>query len=348
MKKQVTIDITEIQDKVSLIKAIKNGKDLISEFIRNSLDSETKFLLNDYYENVDSEKLIEKLLITLNSFILDEDFFDKVAEKIHIVWDEKASCLLKNMQDNQDFLAKHVIMGIYPKSFYGDDIDYGAHLVHIDKILYTPSFGLGPRMSYSMMNDPKHILFVLARYKFCSKILSGSGNILEMGCGDAFGSAIVGQTVDKLHCIDIEPHLIRDNNMRYNRYKKRFGAFLNIEFSNMDMINTIPDRKYDALYAIDVWEHLSPETEDIILDNVCKCLKKNSKIIIGTPNIEAAKYASEPGASPHVNLKSHKTLKQLLDKKFETSMIFSMNDEIVHTGFDKMAHYLFGIGITLK
>ena len=36
-------------------------------------------------------------------------------------------------------------------------------------------------------------------------------------------------------------------------------------------------------------------------------------------------------------------LKSLLSKYFHNVFIFSMNDEVVHTGFYPMAHYLFAL-----
>ena len=62
---------------------------------------------------------------------------------------------------------------------------------------------LGPYTSHIWRDDPKHLLFLLARYKFCSKLLAGKNNVLEVGCGDSFGTAIVLQTVKKVHGIDI-------------------------------------------------------------------------------------------------------------------------------------------------
>ena len=38
---------------------------------------------------------------------------------------------------------------------------------------------LGPWTSYSLLNDPKHMCFVLARYKFAAKMLEGKGDVLE-------------------------------------------------------------------------------------------------------------------------------------------------------------------------
>lgn len=55
-------------------------------------------------------------------------------------------------------------------------------------------FRLGPWTSWSVMHDPKHLAFVLSRYKFVAKILEGKEYVLEVGCGDAFGIPIVANT----------------------------------------------------------------------------------------------------------------------------------------------------------
>ena len=49
---------------------------------------------------------------------------------------------------------------------------------------------LGPWTSFSFLSDPKHVSFVLARYKFVSKMLADKSTILEIGCGDGVGFKI--------------------------------------------------------------------------------------------------------------------------------------------------------------
>ena len=58
------------------------------------------------------------------------------------------------------------------------------------------TFGL--RSSESWHEDPKHLVFRLARYKFVAKMFSGRKHVLEVGCGDAFGTRIVQAEVGKL------------------------------------------------------------------------------------------------------------------------------------------------------
>jgi hypothetical protein len=64
---------------------------------------------------------------------------------------------------------------------------------------------------------------------------------------------------------------------------------------------------------------------------------------IGVPSLESEQYASEDSKLGHINLKSQKDLKATLSSFFHTVLIFSMNDEVVHTGFAAMAHYSFAL-----
>src|SRR5436305_1070620 len=49
------------------------------------------------------------------------------------------------------------------------------------------------------------------------------------------------------------------------------------------------------------------------------------------------------GKAGHVNCKDGKEYKQVMLRHFENVFLFSMNDEVIHTGFHPMAHYLFAL-----
>ncbi len=210
-----------------------------------------------------------------------------------------------------------------------------------DHIINTPSIELGPRSSYAMLNDPRRMPIVLSRYKFTAKMLKGKSCILEVGCGDAFGTPIVAQEAQTLLGIDIEECLIEGDKRRLSRIPK-------ISFQTMDITQTKPEGSFDAAYSLDVLEHISKDMEHCYFENVCSCLKENAIFIVGIPNITADSYASKPGHSPHINLKSETDLRDSFAPYFINTFIFSMNDEVVHTGFTPMAHYLFAMGVGLK
>lgn len=65
-----------------------------------------------------------------------------------------------------------------------------AHLADIDHQLETLTLELGAPTSFSFLDDPRHVSFVLARYKFAARILGGGNRVLEVGCSDGIGMPI--------------------------------------------------------------------------------------------------------------------------------------------------------------
>ena len=197
---------------------------------------------------------------------------------------------------------------------------------------------LGPWTSYSMQTDPKHMAFVLSRYKFCSKMLRNYNNILEVGCGDAFGASILAQDNELLVGIDNDD-VLESNKSRVKNEK--------INFASHDILSGpyISNNKFDAAVSIDVIEHIEPSSEDIFIENIINSLSDKSMVIIGTPNVTSVVYASPQSKYYHINLYSHDKLNNLMKKHFTHVLNFGMNDEIVHTGFGPMCHYLFSVGL---
>ena len=185
-------------------------------------------------------------------------------------------------------------------------------------------------------DDPKRLVFSLARYKFVAKMLSGFGDVVEVGCGDGFGSRIVRQEVDNLLVTDIDPLFIE-------RISKVESTNWSIKAAVHDILEQPLGHRYDALYCLDVMEHIKKEKEATFLSNICHSLRDHGVAIIGMPSIESQIYASPESKEGHVNCKTGDRLRYSLNKYFDNVFIFSMNDEIVHTGYFPMAHYLIGL-----
>jgi 2-polyprenyl-3-methyl-5-hydroxy-6-metoxy-1,4-benzoquinol methylase len=202
---------------------------------------------------------------------------------------------------------------------------------------------MGPTASHLWRNDPKHLSFLLARYKFCSKILYGRRKVLEVGCGDSFALPLILQAVKSVHGIDFDPLFI---NWAKNQHKKENNR---CSFATVDITRKFPlGGPYDAVYALDFIEHIQKKQENKVMRNICRVLNDEAVCILGTPNLYSAKFASRDSKKGHINLKNEATLRKLLAIYFKNIFIFSMNDEVVHTGFYPMAHYLLGVGVGLK
>ena len=83
-------------------------------------------------------------------------------------------------------------------------------------------FNLGPSYSKILIDDPKLLSFVLSRYKFVSKILEGKKKVLEVGCGESFGSPLVEKAVNELYCCDYWEPVLIENKTRFKDFSK-FG-----------------------------------------------------------------------------------------------------------------------------
>ena len=76
---------------------------------------------------------------------------------------------------------------------------------------------LGLMTNQVWYDDPRRLTFLLARYKFVAKMLSGRRNAGEVGCGDAFGTRVVLQEVPDVTVYDFDPTFIEDVRARSRR-----------------------------------------------------------------------------------------------------------------------------------
>ena len=210
--------------------------------------------------------------------------------------------------------------------------DHFKKMIYLDKSKIT----LGSYSSYEWANDPKHLIFSLSRYKFVSKMLDGKNKVLEIGAGDGFKSRVVDTEVKKLDLCDVtssSKNQFKSSSMNKNDYfihdftKKKFN------------------KKYDAIYALDVIEHIKKSQCSKFIKNIKNSIKPRGILIIGCPSQSSQKYASKYSKKFHVNCFDKDRLQNYLNNFFKNVFTFGMNDEVLHTGYDKMCHYVFAICI---
>jgi cyclopropane fatty-acyl-phospholipid synthase-like methyltransferase len=195
---------------------------------------------------------------------------------------------------------------------------------------------LGLMTSFAWGDDPKRLTFTLARYKFVAKMLAGRSHVLEVGCADAFGTRIVRQEVENLTAVDFDPLFIAD-------VQKRMSPKWSFETRVHDMLAGPVPGQFDGIFALDVLEHIAPDRERVFLSNMLGSLAPHGAVILGMPSLESQEHASPNSKAGHVNCKSMPVFKALMQDHFHNVFMFSMNDEIVHTGYHKMAHYLLAV-----
>ncbi|QVL57840.1 MAG: methyltransferase domain-containing protein [Simkaniaceae bacterium] len=197
------------------------------------------------------------------------------------------------------------------------------------KLFADQSYKFGPHWSFNFRNDPKRLGFVLSRYKFSSKMLGNRSHILELGCSDGIGTSILAENTQKYTGVDLDGPALEGAKTNFAEHSFIHDDFMGKTYGS-----------FDGVVSLDVVEHILPEYENLYFETVVKNLTSNGIAVIGTPNITASPYASKASELGHVNLFTQERLISKLKESFHQVLPFGINDEIVHTGFSSMAHYL--------
>ena len=207
---------------------------------------------------------------------------------------------------------------------------------HFKKMSEVKKEKFGISANWKWFNDPRQFFISLARYKFVAKILSDKKSVLEIGCSDGFNSRILLQEVKNLTISDIDNDMLKNAKEIINSKWKLKVIEHNFERKRLS-------KKFDAIYTLDTLEHINKKKEQIFIKNVSNSLNNDGVLVVGAPSLEFQKFSRPKKLTGHINCKTGAQLKRFLLKFFANVFIFSMNDETVHTGFQKMSCYFFAV-----
>jgi 2-polyprenyl-3-methyl-5-hydroxy-6-metoxy-1,4-benzoquinol methylase len=199
------------------------------------------------------------------------------------------------------------------------------------------TFTLGPYFTDQLVSKPRHLLFSLSRYKFAARLLpqDAPAQVLELGCAEGIGTLLLAENGHRITGVDFDHRAIQyaQDSIHHERINFIADDFVGKQYGT-----------FDAVVSLDVIEHVLPESESRYLDTIVDNLTVDGFCVIGTPNETAAPYASAQSQIGHVNLYTAERLTRSLRRYFRNVFLFGMNDEVVHTGFYPMCHYLFALG----
>lgn len=192
------------------------------------------------------------------------------------------------------------------------------------------------QIQQDFLSNPLMATIKLARYKFPAKMLSSFDNVLDLGCGSGAGSYYYAHhTAGEVTGLDASENLEAHS----SHYKKE-----NLKFIQADITNPpeeVLKSKYDVIISVDVIEHFEKEDGIQLLQNYAKLLNKGGLMITGTPNVYSAPYRSAQSKQIHIHEYAPEELREIKEEIFDRVLYFSMNDEVIHTGFDKMSWFFY-------
>jgi 2-polyprenyl-3-methyl-5-hydroxy-6-metoxy-1,4-benzoquinol methylase len=194
---------------------------------------------------------------------------------------------------------------------------------------------LGPYFAQQALEAPRHLLFTLSRYKFAARLLPPAEQqlrVLELGCGEGFGTLMLAESQHDVTGLDFDQQAIEHAQRTLGKVNLRFVAG-DIIAANLGV--------FDVVVSLDTIEHIPRSAEQEYVSTVTRHLSEHGFCVVGTPNKTASQYASPASQVGHVNLYTAERLFTLFSESFRNVFLFGMNDEVVHTGFYPMCHYLF-------
>lgn len=198
-----------------------------------------------------------------------------------------------------------------------------------------PPLTLSPEYTQFAQENTLQWLIRLARYKFAARMIQPTDSVLEIGCGAGLGALFLAQHCREVLGIDVDS----DELAHAHAINRRD----NCTFQQLDVFDMPADLRFDTIVCLDVIEHLTEDQGRKLLDHTRRHLAPTGLLILGTPSRYCRDYQSPLSKAAHVKLYDQPELHALLKTFYARTLAFSMNDELVHTGFHKLAWYYFAL-----
>ena len=184
--------------------------------------------------------------------------------------------------------------------------------------------------------NPLMATIKLARFKFVSKMLDKRDIVLDLGCGNGISTHYYSYYCDHVIGVDIQ-EAVKDSWDKNENTK--------IQFLRKDILTDAPYNldSFSVITCVDVIEHFSKDDGERILQLSSSALKRSEGgiMIIGSPSVHSQPFRASHNKLHHIHEYDPDELQQLCGKYFSRTFQFSMNDELVHTGFNKLSWFFF-------
>lgn len=153
-------------------------------------------------------------------------------------------------------------------------------------------------------------------YEFAKKNLSKNDYILDLGCGEGYGTNLLSRHVMKIVGLDVDKNTVMNASNKYGSENCNFDAYNGIKIPYSD--NT-----FDAIVSFQVIEHV--QNDKSFVSEIYRVLKMNGIFILTTPN---RVYRLRPGQKPwqtyHVREYYSYELEQILKGTFSNVKVYGI------------------------
>jgi 2-polyprenyl-3-methyl-5-hydroxy-6-metoxy-1,4-benzoquinol methylase len=204
----------------------------------------------------------------------------------------------------------------------------------VTEMMGDKRIALGRYLAYWFERTPRRALYYTSYYKFAAKMIGKGKRVLDVGCSEGLGTWLLAAECGFARGIDPDEAAVAVAKANWPPERA--------EFVSADFLEA-PPGQYDGVVSFDVIEHILPGNAGRFLERTAANLGPHGVAVVGTPNLTGQVYASEVSKAGHVNVYSAERLEAEMRRYFAHVFLFGANDEVVHTGYPPMAHYLIAL-----
>jgi O-antigen biosynthesis protein len=157
----------------------------------------------------------------------------------------------------------------------------------------------------------------LHRYYFAS-LLVGGHDVIDVGCGEGYGAAILAELARTVIGIDIVPEVVAHARRTYERDNLHFEVASAVDLAGIE------DDSADVVVCFEVIEHVREHEQDELIAAARRVLRPDGLLVISTPDRVPYNRSREPNPF-HVHELSADELHWLLAGRFRHSSFWTQH-----------------------
>lgn len=183
----------------------------------------------------------------------------------------------------------------------------------------------GERIIPEEFNSKEEYLLYLRHlfaYEFAKDKISENSFVLEVGCGEGYGTNLLSQRSGKIIGLDVEKDTIAHSSGKYEAENCLFRTYDGVKIP-------YEDNTFDTVISFQVIEHIQDDINYV--SEIYRVLKRNGIFILTTPNrTNRLKPGQKPWNRFHIREYYPEELEKILSNKFYDVKIWGIrgNEEV--------------------
>ncbi len=173
------------------------------------------------------------------------------------------------------------------------------------------------RVTLEDSDSQDNLMFHLARYKFVTRLIKPTDRVIEVGCGNGYGSRFLAGYAREVIAVDAERDVIDYAKAHYSK-------------ENLTYDYDIGERGgFDVVVNMEVIEHMDVDDGRKLLATIKGLLNPGGVAFISTPR--KIPNPSENRKKYHIHEYHYEEYREILEETFSRALIFTQVDEIIST-----------------